>query len=76
MRLDFIAAFFELLGLFLIGKKKWHGFISNIIGCLIWIFVATDSKNEIQGLLLVVIPAIIINILNIKQWRHHENSYN
>jgi hypothetical protein len=69
-----MAGLFELLGLFLIGKKIWYGFISNIAGCILWIAVATNSKNEIQGLLLVVIPAIILNIMNIKKWKNNETA--
>lgn len=73
MHLDFIAAFFELLGLYLLGKKLWWGFASNIVGGIIWI-LAVLTNNQMFGLLLVVFPAIILNMINIKKWRNDENS--
>jgi hypothetical protein len=68
MCLDYIAAIFELLGLYLIGNRSWYGFASNIIGGILWI-LAVFISHEMFGLLLVVIPAIILNIININKWK-------
>jgi len=64
--LDWIASSFELSGSWTIGKKRRYGFILNTIGCLLWIFVAINKP--VYGLLLVVVPAIIINIRNFILW--------
>ena len=66
MYLDWIAGLFELSGSWTIGNKKKIGFLLNIIGCSCWIIVAFKSK--VYGLLLVVIPAIVINIRNFIKW--------
>jgi len=68
MHVDYIAAFFELLGLYLIGRKLWIGFASNIISGVLWL-IAVFINNQMFGLLLVVLPAILINIINIRKWR-------
>ena len=65
--MDWIAGFLELLGSWLVGSKKWFGFLCNLFGCAVWIYVAIAS--EVYGLLVVVIPAIFINIRNIIKWR-------
>ena len=64
--MDWIAGAFELIGSWLIGSKKKVGFVFNFIGCSVWIYVAIHTK--IYGLLLVVVPAIFINIRNYIKW--------
>ena len=64
--MDWLAGLFELFGLYVLGNKKDFGFILNVCGNIIWIIVA--FKMKIYGLLLVVIPAIFINIRNYKKW--------
>ena len=68
--MDWIAAFLELLGGWLIGNKRRVGFISNIIGCLIWVYVVYITR--LYGLLLVVVPAIGVNARNWLKWRREE----
>ena len=65
--MDWLAGLFELFGLYILGNKKTFGFILNICGNIIWIVVA--FKMQIYGLLLVVVPAIFINIRNYKKWK-------
>ena len=66
MILDWVAGIFELSGGWLIGSKNKIGFILNLLGCLLWIYVAFSSK--VYGLLIVVIPAIFVNIRNFIKW--------
>jgi len=66
--LDVIAGLFELLGLFIVGNHKRHGFLINIIGNILWTFLG--FKLKLYGLLLVTIPAMIINFRNWRKWRH------
>lgn len=65
--IDFIAGGFELAASYAIGNKKRFGFLLNIVGCSTWIYVACTHK--IYGLLLVVIPALVINARNYLKWR-------
>ena len=71
MHFDYIAAFLELLGLYLIGRKTWWGFVANIFGGMFWI-IAVFANNQMFGLLLVVFPAIVLNIINIRKWMKEE----
>ena len=64
--MDYIAGLLELLGSYLIGNKNKIGFLLNILGCILWIYVAIQT--QIYGLLLVVIPAIVINSRNFIKW--------
>jgi len=66
--MDYIAAIFELLGLYVIGSKSKNGFLFNIIGNIIWVIVSFHS--HLYGLLLVTIPAIFINIYNYRKWMY------
>ena len=67
--MDIIAGILELTGSWLIGNKKRIGFIINIIACSMWVYVAFIS--HVYGLLIVVIPAIFINIRNFKKWSEY-----
>lgn len=69
--MDWIAGFLELIGGWLIGDKKKVGFVVNIIGCIMWTCVAINTK--IYGLLLVVIPAIVINFRNYRKWGNEKS---
>ncbi|MFA7219208.1 MAG: hypothetical protein WC119_01725 [Synergistaceae bacterium] len=64
--IDWIAGAMELSGAWCVGNKWRIGFICNLLGCIMWVYVAINT--HIYGLLLVVIPAIIINIRNYKKW--------
>jgi len=65
--IDYIAAGLDLTGLYVIGDKKRSGFIIFAIADLLWIQVA--FKYEVYGLLLVVIPALVLNMRNFIKWR-------
>lgn len=70
MFLDYIAAAFALLGVYIIGNKSKYGFLICMISGLIWCFVAYHTK--VYGLYLEVIPMFILNIRNFKKWRKEE----
>ena len=65
--MDWIAGALELVGNWLIGNKSRVGFLINLLGCLVWIAAALHLK--VYGLLLVVVPALFINIRNWMKWR-------
>lgn len=65
--LDWIAGAFELSGSYLVGNKNRLGFALSAVGCLVWVYIAI--KTRLFGLLLVVVPAILINIRNLIKWR-------
>lgn len=65
-----LAGLLELIGIWLVGKKKRIGFIFSIIGCVLWIFVSVFSLPAV-GLLLVVVPAIVVNTKNYVTWKNN-----
>lgn len=69
--MDIIAGICELIGLYLIGSRNKKGFLINLICNILWVFVAW--KTKVFGLLLVVIPAMFINVKNYMIWRQNEN---
>ena len=69
--IDFVAGAFELCGLWCVGNRWRIGFMLNLVGGIAWIYVSL--KMEIFGLLLVVVPAIVLNIRNYRKWSDDEN---
>ena len=69
--IDFVAGAFELCGLWCVGNKWRIGFMLNLIGSVAWIYVSI--KMQIFGLLLVVVPAIVLNIRNYRKWSDYED---
>lgn len=64
--MDWIAGICELFGSWLVGNKNRWGFACTFTGCCAWIYVAFASR--VYGLLVVVIPALVINIRNFVKW--------
>ena len=71
--MDWIAAIFELFGLYIVGNKNRIGFILNLCCGVCWIAYVLINKHT-YGLLLVIIPAIFINIRNFIKWREVKKS--
>ena len=65
--MDWIAAIFELCGDWVVGNKRRLGFVLKFICGLCWITYVITSKSA-YGLLLVVIPALAINVRNFIRW--------
>ncbi len=65
---SWLASAAELTGLWMIGNKKKFGFLISIIGNAIWIAVVLLGLPA-TGLLLVVVPALIINVRNFFKWK-------
>jgi len=65
--LGFIAAVFELVGLFLLCRKIKLGFLINILGNLSWIIFSVIT-NSAYGLLVVCGLALILNCFGFKNW--------
>jgi len=70
--MDWLAAAFELIGAWMVGNKNKNGFILIFFGCLTWVFVAL-TRPGVSGLLLVVLPALWINIRNYIKWKGEDN---
>ena len=69
--MDFIIAAFELAGGWVVGNKNKIGFIllmvSNV-GWVAWVLIT----GQTYGLLLVVIPAFVINVRNYMKWNREQ----
>lgn len=70
--IDFVAGGFELIALYVLGNKNRYGFLLNVVGNSLWTYIAIRYK--LYGLLLVVLPAIVLNIRNFARWRRNEKS--
>ena len=72
--MDWIAGILELLGKWLVGDRKRIGFAASLLSCFVWGAVAI--RTEIYGLLLVVIPAMVINVRNFLKWGRNGGGQN
>ena len=68
--MDILAGILELIGIWKVGDKKKIAFVFYTFANLIWIYVAFHA--HVYGLLLVVIPAIVMNIRNWLKWSREE----
>jgi hypothetical protein len=67
MYLDWIAGILELLGKWVTGNKNRWGHAINFVCCVMWV-VYVFASDSTYGLLLVVVPAMAINIRNFIKW--------
>ena len=65
--MDYLAGIFELLGLWTVGNKRRYGFIITITGLVCWLMYVILT-NSTYGLMIIVIPAIVINFRNFIKW--------
>jgi nicotinamide riboside transporter PnuC len=72
--LSFVAAAFELFGMYLVGNKNKFGFKLNIVCCVLWMVVAAVSG--VYGLMVTAIVMFMLNIRNFRKWRDEENRRN
>jgi hypothetical protein len=68
--MDFLAGGLELLGSWLLGNRSRLGFVCLFLACGGWIYVAFDRR--VYGLLVVVLPALVINVRNYIKWGRGE----
>ncbi len=67
MYLDWLASLLELLGIWVVGNKDRRGFLVFICCGLCWITYVLVSGST-YGLLLVVVPALFLNLGNFIKW--------
>ena len=68
MGLDWIAGFLELIGLWTVGSKNRKGFLLYIAGDICWIAFVIATRSA-YGLLVIVLPALVINTRNFILWK-------
>lgn len=71
--LSWIAGSVDLIGLWLIGSKSRLGFLVNILADFLWIWLAIEVP-ETRGLLLIAIPAIVVNLRGFLRWKHEKEN--
>jgi len=64
--MDWIACFFELIAVYLLGEKKWYSFVFFMIGNVFW-FISGFSKG-IGGLMTTATIFFVLNIRNLIKW--------
>ena len=65
--MDWIAATLELFGAYIVGNKNKFAFILFFISGLCWISYVI-ATNTTHGILIVVLPAMCMNIRNYIKW--------
>ena len=68
--MDWVAAVLELAGLWMVGNKNRAGFVLLACCCVAWYCHVLTSEST-YGLLIVVTPALFINVRNWRKWRQH-----
>jgi len=66
--MSWVAGVCELLHLYLVGEKNRYGFLVGVVCDVLWIIVALMNPEIAGGLLLVVVPALFLNIRNFLKW--------
>ncbi len=64
--LDWLAAILELIGFWLIGRKKRKGFVFCMFCSVVWVIVAYRIK--LYGLLVIAILCAITHARNYRKW--------
>jgi hypothetical protein len=70
--LDLAAGAVELLGKWVTGNKCRWGHAINFVCCVLWIAYVITTKST-YGLLLIVVPAMFINVRNFVKWSKEDN---
>jgi len=63
---QYIAAIFELTAKWMVGDKNKWGHAVHLISGVLWTYVALTMP--LYGMLIITIPAIVINIRNFIKW--------
>jgi len=71
--LSLLASFFELSGIYFLGKKKRIGFFLNILAGILWITYTLITGNAI-GLILVCSVAFILNVKGYINWNKRKDN--
>ena len=66
--MDIIAGIIELFGLLLVGRRNRFGFVVFMAANILWTILS--FRLHIYGLMLVTIPAMVLNCYNFRKWRH------
>jgi len=64
--IDWLAAIFGLLGLWLLAEKHKNGFLLGIVADIFWIILG--AQKGLPGLVVVCSILIIINIRGYLKW--------
>jgi hypothetical protein len=71
--IDWVSGCLELFGSWVTGNKKKWGFLISMMGNIGWV-VYVIVTHSTYGLLVVVLPAIFINIRNFVKWHKEERN--
>lgn len=65
--IDFIAGGFELFGSYSIGNRRRFGFLVNMAGDLLWVYIGVTTR--LYGLVTIAALALGFNVRNFIKWR-------
>ena len=61
-----LAGISEIIAKYIVGRKCKWGWLIHIVASILWTVVAIQTK--VYGLLIVTLPAFILNIINFWKW--------
>lgn len=70
MAYDWVATFFTLVGVYLIGCKRKVGFLMGALGCIGWFIVGT--MNDLGGMLGTNVVVFFMNLHCWWKWHRKE----
>ena len=65
--MDWIASIIELAAKIVVGNRNRIGYLIHILSAVVWTFVCI--KERIYGMLIVLIPSTVINVINYYKWK-------
>jgi hypothetical protein len=71
--IDWFASCLELTKMLFIAKKSRTGFVVGFMSCIAWIVYVFLTKSA-YGILLVVVPAMLINVVSYIKWGPDNNA--
>ena len=69
--MDWLAGIIELAAKILVGNHKWYGHALHLVAGIAWTYVSLTTG--MYGLLVITIPAFVINIRNAIKWWKEKN---
>lgn len=64
--MDWVCSGFILTSMFLIGKKKWYGWLVSLTGQICWFYLLIS--RELYGLMPAATILTILYAWNLRQW--------
>jgi len=68
--LDYVCFILSILGFYLIGLKKWYGWLVSIIANIFWFYIGYKAQSF--GMILNTTAFTILFGINLAKWKSEE----